>query len=151
MRDQFVRDEIVLDNALGFWVARVYAVSRQLMYRRFRAFGLSVTPEQWMVLVRLWEGEGRTQADLAALTLRDAPTVSRILDVMERDGWVERRSDPTDGRSRLVYLTDEGRGLRKRLVPAAREIVEESLRGIPEADLLTTRRTLQAIFANLGG
>ncbi|XXT25583.1 MarR family transcriptional regulator [Sorangium sp. So ce429] len=65
------------------------------MYRRFRAHGVEITPEQWMVLVRLWEQEGVTQMHLAERTFRDVPTMSRIVALMERDGLIERRQDPT--------------------------------------------------------
>ncbi|WP_438003995.1 MarR family transcriptional regulator [Sorangium sp. So ce321] len=150
MRDQFTADGgIVLDNALGYWVARVYLASRAAMYRRFRAHGVEITPEQWMVLVRLWEQEGVTQTHLAERTFRDVPTMSRIVALMERDGLIERRQDPTDRRARLVYLTARGRQLRKALSGEAMAMVDALRAGIPEDDLLTTRRTLQRILANL--
>ncbi|XXX73117.1 MarR family transcriptional regulator [Sorangium sp. So ce134] len=150
MRDQFTAEGgIILDNALSYWVARVYLASRAAMYRRFRAHGVEITPEQWMVLVRLWEQEGVTQTHLAERTFRDVPTMSRILALMERDGLVERRRDPTDRRARLVYLTARGRALRKALSGEAKALVDALRAGIPEDDLLTTRRTLQRILANL--
>ncbi|WP_437670106.1 MarR family winged helix-turn-helix transcriptional regulator [Sorangium sp. So ce131] len=150
MRDQFTAEgAIVLDNAFGYWVARVYLASRAEMYRRFRAHGVEITPEQWMVLVRLWEQEGVTQTHLAGRTFRDVPTMSRILALMERDGLVARREDPTDRRARLVYLTARGRHLQKALSSEARAMVGELLSGIPEDDLLVTRRTLQRILANI--
>ncbi|KYF65821.1 MarR family winged helix-turn-helix transcriptional regulator [Sorangium cellulosum] len=150
MRDQFTADGgIILDNALGYWVSRVYLASRAAMYRRFRAHGVEITPEQWMVLVRLWEQEGVTQTHLADRTFRDVPTMSRILALMERDGLVARRQDPTDRRARLVYLTAHGRKLRKALSSEAMALVDALRAGIPEDDLLTTRRTLQRLLANL--
>jgi DNA-binding MarR family transcriptional regulator len=151
VKDQFSGDGIVLERAISYWVARVYAANRTVMYRRFRQAGLSMTPEQWMILVRLWELEGRSQADLAASTSRDAPTVSRILDVMERDGWILRKTDPADARGRLVYLTKQGHALRQTLVPVARVLVEVVERDIPERDLEITRRTLERIARNLEG
>lgn len=149
MRDQFTGEGISLERAVSFWIARVYASNRAELYRRFRSAGLSMTPEQWMVLVKLWEGEGLSQSELASSTLRDAPTLSRILDVMEREGLIDRKPDPCDARSRRVYLTDRGKSLRKTLVPLARALVADLEQGIPEADLQVTRRTLQRMFENL--
>ncbi len=151
MQGQFTASGIALERAVSFWVARLYAANRAELYRRFRAVGLSMTPEQWMVLVRLWEGEGRSQAELAALTLRDAPTVSRILDVMEREDLVVRKADPADARGRRVYLTRHGHALKTTLVPLARELVADLERDISAADLEVTRRTLQRMFDNLAG
>jgi DNA-binding MarR family transcriptional regulator len=149
MKDQFTSQGIALDNALAFWIQRVYQAGRTLMYRRFNALGVDLTPEQWIVLVRLWEREDRAQNDLCEATLRDRATMSRILDGMESRGWVVRRVDPSDGRSRLVSLTPKGRKLEGRLVPAVREMVSGLEAGIEEKELLAVRRTLQRVFANL--
>ncbi|AKV03950.1 Transcriptional regulator, MarR family [Labilithrix luteola] len=151
MRDQFTSDGIILDNALAFWVHRVYQAQRNEMYRAFREKGVELTPEQWAVLVRLWESDGRAQNDLGASTFRDKATMSRMVDALERAGLVERRPSEDDARSRLVWLTRRGRELRSVLVPVARKLVTHMLEGIDEKDLVVTRRTLQHIFANLEG
>jgi MarR family transcriptional regulator, organic hydroperoxide resistance regulator len=149
MRDQFDGDRIVLDNALTFVLHGTYQRIRAFAYREFAAHGLEVTPEQWMVLVRLWQHEPISQADLGELTLRDRPTMTRILDGMEGRGWIARGRDPDDARVRLVRLSGEGRALRKKMVPIARAIVTRAEAGIDEADLVTTRETLRRIAANL--
>ncbi len=150
MSKQFTADGgIVLEEALAFWVARVYMRSRAEMYRRFKQHGVELTPEQWMVLVRLWQNEGVTQSALADRTFRDLPTMSRILTLMEKSGLIERRRDKSDGRARLVYLSDRGRSMRRTLVGEARAMVDQFLGGIPAADIAVTRRTLQRIVANL--
>ena len=149
MQDQFSGGRIVVDNALGFWVHRVYQASRNEMYRAFREVGEEITPEQWAVLIRLWERDGRSQRELSDATFRDRPTMSRILDVLERDGIVERRVDPGDQRARLVHLTRRGRALEKKLVPVVERIVRSMTRGLDERDLVTTRATLARMFDNL--
>jgi DNA-binding MarR family transcriptional regulator len=147
---QFTADGgIVLEEALGFWISRVYLASRAELYRRFKKHGVEITPEQWMVLVRLWQSEGLTQSELAARTFRDLPTMSRIVTTMERAGIVTRKADPEDGRARLVYLTTRGRSLRNQLVGEARSMVTSMLRGIPERDVERARETLQRVLANL--
>jgi DNA-binding MarR family transcriptional regulator len=151
MLDQFEGDGIVVDKAIGFWIQRVYQRSRGEMYRLFREQGVEMTPEQWMVILRLWEADGPSQSDLCEATLRDAPTMSRILATMERSGLVVRRPAPDDARARHVFLTKEGRALRKKLVPVARGLVERMVRGIHEEDLAAMRRTLIRMFENLEG
>lgn len=149
MKDQFADGGIVVENALGFWIHRVYQVSRNEMFRAFREKGEDVTPEQWAVLIRLWERDGRTQSELAEATFRDRPTMSRILDVMETSRLIERRSDEVDRRARSIHLTKKGRDLEKKLVPVVETIVARMVAGIPEAALVTTRTTLRRMFDNL--
>ncbi|HTU64255.1 MAG TPA: MarR family transcriptional regulator, partial [Polyangiales bacterium] len=96
MKDQFRDGGIVVDNAIGFWIHRVYQATRNEMYRAFRERGCDVTPEQWAVLIRLWERDGCSQTELSDATFRDQPTMSRIVTGMEQRGWLERRTDPED-------------------------------------------------------
>jgi len=149
VHDQFTADGIVLDNALAYWIHRVYQATRNASFAALRAEGEEITPEQWIVLVRLWERDGRPQTELGESTYRDRPTMSRILDGMERRGLVERKRDPDHGRIWRVHLTARGAALRAELVPRARELVARSLRGIPPRDLEITRSTLRRMFENL--
>jgi MarR family transcriptional regulator, organic hydroperoxide resistance regulator len=151
MKDQFQEGGIVVDNAIGFWIHRVYQASRNEMFREFRQHGEELTPEQWALLIRLWERDDRTQSELSDATFRDAPTISRILDGMQTRGLIERLVHPEDARSRLVRLTAKGRALRKKLVPVVERIVARMVSDIPERDLLTTRAALRRMFENLAG
>ncbi len=149
MRGQFRGDSIVLENALAFWVNRFYEASRRAMYREFRAHDIDITPEQWLVLVRLWERDERSQRELAASIERDAPTLSRILDAMERSGLVVRAPDPEDARGRRIKLTAKAGRLQKVLVPIVKKLVARMEAGLEERDLELTKQTLQRLTANL--
>lgn len=151
MKDQFKNGGIVVENAIGFWLHRVYQASRNEMYRVFREHGEDLTPEQWAVLIRLWEQDGRAQSELSEATFRDAPTMSRIVDSMETRGLIERRPHAEDRRIKLIHLTRHGRALEKKLVPLVEKLVAGMVDGIPERDLVTTRATLRRMFTNLGG
>jgi DNA-binding MarR family transcriptional regulator len=149
MKDQFAEGGIVVDNALGFWIHRVYQASRNEMFRRFREHGEEITPEQWAVLIRLWERDARTQGELSDATFRDPPTMSRIVDGMQERGLLERQVSLKDSRVRIVSLTRKGKALQKKLVPVVQQIVERMLAGIDDSALVTTRDTLRRMFANL--
>ncbi|MET0792010.1 MAG: MarR family transcriptional regulator [Polyangiaceae bacterium] len=149
MRDQFDGDQVVLENALPFLIHGIYQRTRTMTYQAFNAHGLEITPEQWIVLARLWQRDGRTVSELSDSTLRDRPTMSRILDSMEAGGLVTRAVDSKDARSRIIALTREGKALRKKLVPIAKGLVERLEAGVSEADLLITRQTLRRLFENL--
>lgn len=149
MRDQFKDGGIVVENAIGFWIHRVYQASRNEMYRAFREQGEDITPEQWAVLIRLWEQDGRAQSELSEATFRDAPTMSRIIDSMERGGLLQRRPHPEDGRVRVVHLTRHGKSLEKKLVPIVEAIVGRMVDGIDDKALVATRNALRQMYANL--
>lgn len=151
MKDQFADGGIIVDNAIGFWIHRVYQATRNEMFRAFREVGEDVTPEQWAVLIRLWERDGLTQSELSDATFRDRPTMSRILDGMQERELLTREVDRSDSRVRIVRLTRRGKALQKKLVPIVQGLVERLVEGVDEADLITTRATLRKMFENVEG
>lgn len=149
MKGQFDGERVVLERALPFLIHACYQQLRSLTYREFSQHGLELTPEQWIVLVRLWQEDGQTQSKLSESTMRDRPTMSRILDTMEKGGLVQRVADPNDARSNLIKLTRAGKALQPKLVPLAQRLVAQLEQGIPARDLELTHRTLSRMLANL--
>jgi len=149
MRGQFEGNRVVLEKALPFLIHACYQQIRSVTYKEFAEHGLALTPEQWIVLARLWEKDGQSQSALSELTLRDRPTMSRIIDTMEKSGLVERSVDEHDARSRRVLLTRTGKSLQARLVPVAKKLVARLEHDIPERDLEVTHRTLGRMLQNL--
>ncbi|HXK16904.1 MAG TPA: MarR family transcriptional regulator [Polyangiaceae bacterium] len=149
MKGQFDGNSVVLERALPFLIHACYQQIRSVTYKEFLGHGLELTPEQWIVLVQLWRKDGQSQSALSELTLRDRPTMSRILDTMEKSGLVERSVDEQDARARLVKLTRSGKSLQAKLVPVAKQLVARLERDIPERELEVTHRTLTRMLQNL--
>jgi DNA-binding MarR family transcriptional regulator len=82
------------------WAARLLTAA---MDRQLRPMGLS--SGQLPIFFALGNGEAQRQAELAAAAGLQQPTMAATLNRMERDGLIERRPDPADGRSMLVSLT----------------------------------------------
>jgi DNA-binding MarR family transcriptional regulator len=111
--------------------------------------GYNVTPPQWGVLVALWEQDGLSLSELAKRSFFDGPTMTGIVDRLEKANLVERRRDSTDRRVISVYLTAEGRGLQAQLPALSEEANDEALRNLPDADVERLVQTLRHIIANL--
>jgi DNA-binding MarR family transcriptional regulator len=139
-----------LDNALGFVVGRTFHIQRRVFTATMQGADLQITPEEWVLLNRLWARDGQRQSDLAESTIKDRTTVTRLLDGMVNKGLVRRETDPDDRRVVLAWLTDEGRGLKRRLLPLLEKLLEDATVGISEKDLQITRQTLTKFQANLG-
>ncbi len=117
------------------------------LQRRLAGHGVSIG--HWPFLRVLWEGDGLTQRELSHEAGMMEPTTFAALKAMETLGYVVRRPVPGDRRKRQVFLTTRGRALERRLVPLAREINAIAVRGVPDADVAATRRTLLALLENL--
>lgn len=66
---------------------------------------IGLTHGQFFMLIALYEENGLLPSQLADKVSLDRPTTTGLLDRLERDGWIERRFDPTNRRTVRVYLT----------------------------------------------
>jgi len=123
----------------------------RLYAQRFeqRASTLDLTLSQCKVLVYLAKHEGVSQAQLGDLTDLEPMTLVRILDRMESDGWLERRSDPADRRARCLYLKAKGKPLVDEIWHLVAQTCREAFAGIPRkhADLMI--ESLAKVQSNL--
>lgn len=113
---------------LGFLIHDV----ARLMRKRFeaRASGLGLSAAQWRLLVRVTKEEGIAQARLAELLEIEPISVSRLIDRMEEGGWIERRTDPSDRRVRIIHPTAKAREAYAGVKGIAGEVYEEALTGL---------------------
>jgi MarR family transcriptional regulator for hemolysin len=121
---------------------------RRVLDTRLAAAGLS--DATWVPLVHLEEsGGGVTQKELAALVGIEGSSLVRLLDILCRQGLVERRVDATDGRARLVYLTAAGK---KRVAEIRKELTKgeaEMLADLSDADIAAMLRHFERIDQRL--
>ena len=122
---------------------------KQDLLKRFRENGIDLTPEQWTVLSELAGGEVIYQRDLAANTFKDAPTVSRIIELLVKRGYLSRVSDVEDRRRFLVSLTDEGQKIYARSAPVLYDARTLGWEGLSDEDYNNLSRILGKISSNI--
>lgn len=85
----------------------------RLLIRRFdsRLAELGFTRQQWLVLNTIDRREGLRQNELAEATELGAAAAGRLVDALERAGWVERRADPRDRRANRLFISRRGRSM----------------------------------------
>ena len=103
----------------------------------------------WAFLRILWENDGLTQRELSVEAGLMEPTTYSALTVMEKLGYITRRRMRDNRKNVYVFLTPQGKALRRKLVPLAEEVNEVAVQGMSAADIATTRRTLLAMVENL--
>jgi DNA-binding MarR family transcriptional regulator len=103
----------------------------------------------WTFLRILWESDGLTQKELSERAGVMEPTTFTAMKAMESLGYIVRKQLPTNKKNMYVYLSDEGRALKKLLVPMAEDTNNVSIEGIAPEDIKTTRTVLLAMIENL--
>ena len=128
---------------------KVSAAINRKLFRNFRMNGVDITPEPWTVLLFLWEKDGVTQQELCNATYRDKPSMTRLIDNMERLHLVVRISDKKDRRINLIHLTKDGRDLETKARPVANQTLKEALKGVTLDELRVGQELLKKIFFNM--
>lgn len=124
------------------------AINRRL-YRVFRTQGIEVTPEQWTVMYYLWTRDGVTQQELCNLTFKDKPSMTRLIDHLEKLNCVERIPSKRDRRINIIKLTEKGRELENITRPVVLNVIQEALSNLTRDDIDAACRVLISIFDNL--
>lgn len=109
---------------------------------------LGIHPGHKLLLLELERGS-RTQAQLAASSGYEPPTITLSVRQLEAAGYVSRRPSPTDGRATVVALTQGGRSLLPKLKAAWRQVAEETLAGLEASQLDHVTTVLTDLAASL--
>jgi DNA-binding MarR family transcriptional regulator len=106
-----------------------------------------LTAFSWRVLATLSDGRGCTVGELCERCLAKQPTVSKLIDRLERERWVRRRRDREDGRRVLVEITDAGRRKIAPVLAEARDYERAILGADGASELERLRAQLRALIA----
>ncbi|GGZ39734.1 transcriptional regulator [Echinicola pacifica] len=140
-KEQFSQYSFLLDRT----ARRV----KQYAQQHFKSGAFDVTVDQWLVLRRLGEHDVLSQSELAGLVFKDQPTLTRILDILCKKGYVERTPHPADRRSIQVNLTNQGHEKIKELKPKVATIREKAWENLDQKDFEEFKRILNTIYGNL--
>ena len=124
------------------------AIARRLQ-KKFNVAGLNITIEQWSVLYHLWKQEGISQQELCNATFRDKPSITRLVDNLEKADLVKRVASENDRRINLIYLTKQAQKLQEETMAMAEETLNEALETVPAEKIEVCKEVLQLVYDNL--
>ncbi len=113
------------DDYIGYMLSDVARLMRTVFDRRMRDLGL--TRGQWLVLTRLHRRPGASQTELADMLEIDRASAGRMIDRMEKNGWVERRPNSGDRRINRLHLTAEAGKVHGDMWAIAEATVDDAL------------------------
>lgn len=122
---------------------------KQYAQQQFDAGDFGLTVDQWLVLKNLGNDAYLKQTELAELTGKDNPTLTRIIDLLCKKGLTERITHKTDRRSFTVHLTAEGKQKLNTLTPQVTGIRMKAWKGLTEEDYDHLKLVLNKIYQNL--
>ena len=124
------------------------AIARRLQ-KKFNQAGLNLTIEQWSVLYHLWKEDGISQQELCNATFRDKPSITRLVDNLERLKLVKRTPSKNDRRINIILLTTEARKLQEQTMELANQTLNEALDSVPADRIDVCKEVLKVVYDNL--
>lgn len=135
------------DRGFGFLLTEAARLLRKLLDRRLHPLGL--TRAQWSVLAILASRDGLSQSQLAEILEIEKTTAGRLIDHVEKSGWVERRPIPGDRRLWGVYLTERAGPLIAEVEKIVLSTRAEMLSGLSRQQQQELSAALQSVKASL--
>ncbi len=130
----------------GFILERTAKRMKQSFSQKLKADNAGITVDQWVILQELDKKNGQSQLDLAQATFKDAPTITRIIDLLCKKNLTERLLDTDDRRRFKISLTKEGKTLIKRLMPMVREYRRNVWAPLEDSEINQLVKMLNKIF-----
>lgn len=131
----------------GFLLTDSARLLRKLIDRRLQPLGLSRA--QWSILAILSNRDGLSQSQISDELEIEKSTTGRLIDQVEKSGWIERRPIPGDRRLWGIHLTDRARQLIAEVESIILQTRAEMLHGLSAEQQQCLSELLQTVKANL--
>lgn len=122
---------------------------KQYIATMLRKMEVPLTPEQFMLIDLLWNQGEMSQQQLADLMQKDKNSVTKLVDAIEKKGFVTRRQNAQDRRSNTLVLTEKALYLKPEAKQKGISILDHMLSGISEEELRSFLGTLHKLNENM--
>ena len=136
-----------VDQNFLFTLGELQRLVRAYADRQAARYG--ITRAQWAVLAKVERFEGMKQSELAEQMEMQPITLTRLIDRLCDNGWIERRSDDSDRRVNRLYLRKAAKPLLGKLAGLKAELTATALDGISPSDAQRLLGQLETIKENV--
>jgi MarR family transcriptional regulator, organic hydroperoxide resistance regulator len=133
---------------IGYLIIKSEVLIKRKIHSLFLEKGYDITFEQWTVLNVLYAEPGLIQSEIAIKTYKDKTNITRILDVLSKNGYIVRKKHGNDRRSSCIYHTEAGRKMFDDLIPCITSINEQFMKDISDEELKVFTKVLEKININ---
>lgn len=122
---------------------------KQYIAAMLRIEDVPLTPEQFMLIDLLWNQGSMTQQQLADQMHKDKNSVTKLVDAIEKKGFVVREQNLKDRRANTLVLTEKALQLKDSAKRKGISILDNILEGISEEELRSFLSTLHKLNSNM--
>ncbi len=137
------------ENSLGYAIGKTNWYLKTLLNKLLREEECRVTTEQWLVLKVIDANPGMSQTEVAEKSQKEKTNITRIIDLLEKSGCIERRKDENDRRFYRIHATEEGKEVLKTVNPITGKTEEICTRSLNTKQIEKIIDSLNVVCDNI--
>lgn len=139
-----------VDIDLGLEMALTASAYRAAGQKTLKVHGCdNITREQLGILLLLSLGDGLYQTQIANILGKDRPNITRMIDVLETNGFIRREKDDNNRRILKVYLTDKGKERVSVAKPLKDRMNAAQYKGMTDDEIINLVTLLRKVRKNI--
>ena len=137
---------MAVEDRLVFLISKVYQRLIIKLQKSYSENGIEVTPIQGMILFFLLKNNGSSLTQISHGLMLENPTITGLIDRLEKSGYVKRSDHPNDRRVYLVYLTEKGTLVANKALPIVKRLNEQIKEGYSDMEIESFKKVLIGAF-----
>lgn len=137
-----------LNNTLLYTLDKCFRTYNQFAQRNVRKAGYDITIDQWLILKSVAENPNITQKDISKIVFKDNASITRIIQLLIKQGFLTREIHPSDRRRVNLTLTETGKKITIDVNEIALKNRSAALKDIDEESIKLMRDLLQKVIEN---
>lgn len=138
-----------LDSIVFYTMDKAIKSYRQFAQKQLKAAGFDITIDQWLVLKAIEEDNTITQQHIAEKVFKDVASITRIIELLVKNGFLTRHFHSTDRRRFSLQLTNEGTNIIEELKPHTAANRKKALDGVSPKELEQVKEAMEKIIKNV--
>lgn len=137
-----------LNDTMLYTLDKCFRTYNQFAQRNVRQAGYDITIDQWLILKSLAENPSMTQNDISKIVFKDNASITRIIQLLVKAGYLVREAHPSDRRRVTLILTDSGYQVTKEVNEIAIKNRAKALKGVDPKAIEQMKKLMQQVMAN---
>ena len=137
---------MAVEDRLIFLISKVCQKLIMNLQKTFSETGMEATPIQVMLLFYLKKKEGSSLTQISQGLMLENPTVTGLIDRLEKSGYVKRSDHPNDRRVYLIYLTEKGNRVADKALPIVKRLNKQIQEGYSKGEIENFKKVLIGAF-----
>jgi MarR family transcriptional regulator, organic hydroperoxide resistance regulator len=137
------------EKSIGYAIGKTNWYLKTLLNKLLREEACGITNEQWLVLKVIDANPAVSQTEIAKKSQKEKTNITRIIDLLENSGFIERRRDESDRRMYRIHATEKGKNVLKTVNPITQKTEKICAQSLNEIQVKEIIDSLDAVCESI--